>query len=151
MTDHFTCAFCPEDLQTLTISQRQDHYEAHLLAISQTNVPNVQASSSKRLQAKRQFYSGPTESWKAMKRKVENDVFWYPSLGVPPPRNFTPGELEDSSIEASQTVSTPGLIPLLKSSLITLCTKGRILRSVLCDEKVVHISKELWDASWGCG
>ncbi|KAF7778891.1 hypothetical protein Agabi119p4_3236 [Agaricus bisporus var. burnettii] len=134
MTDHFTCAFCPEDLQTLTISQRQDHYEAHLLAISQTNVPNVQASSSKRLQAKRQFYSGPTESWKAMKRKVENDVFWYPSLGVPPPRNFT-----------------PGLIPLLKSSLITLCTKGRILRSVLCDEKVVHISKELWDASWGCG
>jgi hypothetical protein len=86
-----------------------------------------------------------------MKRKVENDVFWYPSLAVPPPRNFTPGGLEGSSVEPSQTVSIPGLIPLLKSSLIALCAKGKLLRSVLCDEGVVHISKELWDASWGCG
>ncbi|KAI9466004.1 peptidase family C78-domain-containing protein [Lactarius psammicola] len=62
------------------------------------------------------------------------DGFWYHSLDSEPPSNYT-----------------PGLIPLLKKTLLESVQKGATRRAFLCYEKAVHIYHEIWDAGWGCG
>jgi len=44
-----------------------------------------------------------------------------------------------------------GLIQLLHKGLLRGHNQGNVRRAVLCSEKVVHISREFWDAGWGCG
>lgn len=142
MSDGLTCGFCSENLESLTLSQREDHYEAHFVASGcGSSADGVRGESSRRnasnttaQRGKRRFQPNVREPWEKLVKKIENDVFWYPSLGSPPPRNYT-----------------PGLIPIIKQSLNTLCANGKVARAVLCHDKVVHISKELWDISWGCG
>ncbi|KAJ3572815.1 hypothetical protein NP233_g2834 [Leucocoprinus birnbaumii] len=143
MSDDLTCGFCSENLESLTLSQREDHYEAHFLETgcgtsagsslkptsSQQNNPKITGQ-----RWKKRSQPNARESWKKLVNKIENDVFWYPSIGGSPPRNYT-----------------PGLVPIIKRSLNLLCENKKITRAVLCHEKIVHISKELWDAPWGCG
>ncbi|KAH7914678.1 peptidase family C78-domain-containing protein [Hygrophoropsis aurantiaca] len=66
--------------------------------------------------------------------KVTEDEFWYPSQTKSPPHNYS-----------------PGIIYLLKDALKAAHQKGSIHRAVLCFEQTVHISRELFDVSWGCG
>ena len=44
-----------------------------------------------------------------------------------------------------------GLIPVLRRALIKLYARNKTQKAVLCYEKTVHIRRQLWDASWGCG
>lgn len=62
------------------------------------------------------------------------DKFWYPAQTLPPPQNFT-----------------PGLIPLLKTHLNKSHAGGNTRRAVLCHDRAVLVTREIWDASWGCG
>jgi hypothetical protein len=64
----------------------------------------------------------------------EIDVFWYPSQATSPPSNYT-----------------PRFIPLLKNHLWKCHAEGITCRAALCYKGSVHIHRELWDASWGCG
>jgi hypothetical protein len=43
------------------------------------------------------------------------------------------------------------LIPLIKKGLLKGQSRELIRRAVLCNRKAVHIHREAWDASWGCG
>ncbi|KAI9446654.1 peptidase family C78-domain-containing protein [Lactarius indigo] len=62
------------------------------------------------------------------------DRFWYHSLDSEPPPNHT-----------------PGLIPLLRKTLLDSVQKGATRRAVLGYERAVHIYHEIWDIGWGCG
>ena len=78
------------------------------------------------------------------------DRFWYPSLEVEPPSNYTPGSLFFLTHKAGAHLS-PGLIPFLKRILLTSVERNATRRAVLCYERAVHIYREMWDAGWGCG
>jgi hypothetical protein len=98
MLDELTCGFCSESLEPLTLAQREDHYETHFSFCGATPANDVNLAESSRQSTsntgqreKNRFHPNPKESWRRLVQKIENDVFWYPSLGVPPPRNFTPG------------------------------------------------------------
>ncbi|KAJ6500449.1 peptidase family C78-domain-containing protein [Mycena sanguinolenta] len=73
-------------------------------------------------------------NWKDWVGPKDKDKFWYPARTSPPPQNFT-----------------PGLIPLLKTHLNKSHTGGHTRRAVLCYDRAVLITREAWDASWGCG
>ncbi|KZS99169.1 DUF1671-domain-containing protein [Sistotremastrum niveocremeum HHB9708] len=65
---------------------------------------------------------------------ARENAFWYAGLHEDPLPNYT-----------------PGLIPILKSSLLKLHAKGQTRRAALCHDNVVHVATELWDMGWGCG
>jgi len=44
-----------------------------------------------------------------------------------------------------------GLIPLIRKGLLNGQSRQLIRRAVLCDQRVVHIHRDIWDATWGCG
>ena len=152
MSDELVCGFCSQNIEALALSQREDHYEAHFLAFG-----NESVTTGVRAESSRQSATGKDKlnhkPWKNLGKKLENDVFWYPSLGIPPPRNYTPGDMPMLFSPRSNRNShtRTGLMPLIRQSLDTLCINGKVIKAVLCHEKVVHISKEFWDAQWGCG
>lgn len=149
MSDKLVCGFCLQNIEALALSQREDHYEAHFLAFGNENVEARAESSRQNATGKAKFNHKP---WKNLSKKLENDVFWYPSLGTPPPRNYTPGDMPVLFAPGSnRNLTHTGLIPFIRQSLDTLCINGKVTKAVLCHEKVVHISKEFWDAHWGCG
>lgn len=92
MPDELVCGFCSQNIENLALSQREDHYEAHFLASDHGDVASaVRTEISRRnITEKNRLNHKP---WKNLVRKIENDVFWYPSLGIPPPRNYTPGDM----------------------------------------------------------
>lgn len=83
----------------------------------------------------------------------ECDVFWHTAQVTTPPSSHTPGmlKLNYTKNNYSNTYPTAGLIQLLHKGLLQGHSRGTIRRAVLCNEKVVHIRRELWDAGWGCG
>jgi len=81
----------------------------------------------------------------------ENDVFWYPAQATSPPSNYTPGKHTQLLSRRCNVHIVAGIIPLLKKHLWTCHAQGITLRAALCYKGSVHISRELWDASWGCG
>lgn len=44
-----------------------------------------------------------------------------------------------------------GLIPVLKSALISSHEKGKTRNAWICYEQAVHIQSEAFDRTWGCG
>jgi len=90
MSDELVCGFCSQNIEALALSQREDHYEAHFLAFGNESVTSAAESSRQNAIGKDKLNHKP---WKNLGKKLENDVFWYPSLGIPPPRNYTPGDM----------------------------------------------------------
>ncbi|KAJ3508673.1 hypothetical protein NLJ89_g5620 [Agrocybe chaxingu] len=139
------CAFCSKDLDPLSIPQREAHYEVHFsneahtaFGSSQTVSINVDLNTEPPAPLKKDFRAPDTKKDNPQKRCMllpkETDVFWYPDRASLPPSSCT-----------------PGMIPLLRKGLLKLHGRGNLRRAVLCTDKAVHVHREAWDASWGCG
>ncbi|KAF9567624.1 DUF1671-domain-containing protein [Agrocybe pediades] len=144
------CMYCQEDLIPLSISQRQVHYDQHLnvgyehvvegspmkpIVIDDNSLETSPTKSKKRSD------SATASSRKNGHKKImmfpcqrETDDFWYPAQATTPPPSFT-----------------PGLIYVLKKGIAKGHTKGLIRKAALCYGDAVHVSRESWDANWGCG
>ncbi|PPQ78523.1 hypothetical protein CVT25_011795 [Psilocybe cyanescens] len=139
-----SCAFCSLDLEKLSISQRQLHYDRHIndldkQAEGSKSTPIVidLIDESRQQSEYRNITPDPLRKKKsngALPCMRETDPFWYVAQATPPPPSFT-----------------PGLIQLLRKGLLKNHARGQIRRAVLCYENVVHVNREPWDASWGCG
>ncbi|KAF8969883.1 peptidase family C78-domain-containing protein [Flammula alnicola] len=138
------CAFCFLDLDSLSISQREAHYEDHFIndlgngsegsqiaPIVVEPVAEPPTSSKGRMNTSEIKRDRPKKKFQFVK---ETDVFWYPAQETPPPSSCT-----------------PGLINLLRKGLLRGHSRGNIRRAALCFDKTVHIHREIWDAGWGCG
>ncbi|KAF5391761.1 hypothetical protein D9757_001746 [Collybiopsis confluens] len=123
------CQFCNISLDKISVSERQRHYNNHLDASERSKNSTDSPSALKSSVAKGKFRL-PTRS----NLEKGKDVFWYCSINTPPPPNYT-----------------PGLIPVLKRALLKSHAKGTTTRAVLCYERTVHICRQAWDATWGCG
>ncbi|KAJ7871475.1 peptidase family C78-domain-containing protein [Mycena olivaceomarginata] len=134
--------FCSTNLDQLSVHQREQHYEKHL-----NNEPiGTSTLRPARNRPTRDRWSTPKTprtpssrrsfNWKDWMVHVPKgqDKFWYPAQTLPPPQNFT-----------------PGLIPLLKTHLNKSHAGGNTRRAVLCHDRAVLVTREIWDASWGCG
>ncbi|KAJ7261389.1 peptidase family C78-domain-containing protein [Mycena haematopus] len=130
-TPNFQCHFCSINLDELSIHQREQHYEKHL-----NNTPIASGSSSKPVDKKAAKSESPPKKFNLKDWIVPKgqDKFWYPAQTSPLPHNFT-----------------PGFVPLLKTHLNKSHTLGYTRRAVLCYDRVVLVTREMWDANWGCG
>ncbi|KAH9484175.1 Zinc finger-containing ubiquitin peptidase 1 [Psilocybe cubensis] len=139
------CAICSMNLDALSISHRQLHYDKHLNDLDK----QVEGSSSMPIdvdsmsQSRKQYHnrkaiSGPVKGKKKPSGPFpcmkESDDFWYAAQANPPPPSFT-----------------PGIIPLLRKALVKSHARGQTRKAVLCYENAVHCNREPWDANWGCG
>ncbi|KAK7023904.1 peptidase family C78-domain-containing protein [Favolaschia claudopus] len=132
----FPCQFCSANLDRLGVHEREQHYEKHL-----TDAPIASSSTSSRKNPVDKNSATDSKSSKKFNWKPDwlsvpkgQDEFWYPAQDLPPPHNYT-----------------PGLIPLLKTHLNKSHLKGNTRRAVLCYERAVLVTREVWDAGWGCG
>jgi hypothetical protein len=83
-------------------------------------------------------------------RAKETDDFWYPAQTNPPPHNFSPGK--SSPFNRGYFIKfSAGLLPVLRRALIKCHAKDKTRRAVLCYDRTVHVSRDFWDAGWGCG
>ncbi|KAF9472771.1 DUF1671-domain-containing protein [Pholiota conissans] len=142
------CNFCNDDLTILPLSGREVHYEHHL--VNDSTAEGLVAEGSRAFPIDLDTLSKSSNSRKSRsdtiigqkvfpKKKFsfktpKADAFWYPAQRTSPPRNYT-----------------PGLIPVLRKSLLKSHHSGQLRRAALCYDKTVHIRREIWDASWGCG
>ena len=55
------------------------------------------------------------------------------------------------AIKYSNDYYVIGLISLLKKGLDKSHSEGKTIRGVVCHPGIVHIHREAWDSSWGCG
>ncbi|KAF7338646.1 hypothetical protein MVEN_02091000 [Mycena venus] len=128
------CQLCSANLDKLSVHQRNQHYENHFndepIAIASSS------SSQKPLDKKPAADSTSPKkfNWKNWIVPKGQDKYWYPAQSSQPPHNYT-----------------PGLIPLLKTHLNNSHSKGHTRRAVLCYERAVLVTREVWDAGWGCG
>lgn len=175
-----SCAFCSLDLEKLSISQRQLHYDRHindldkqtegdyfsplcrarlmlLTIIGSKSTPIVidLIDESRQQSEYRNITPGPLrkkKSNRALPCMRETDPFWYAAQATPPPPSFTPGNIfRLSELTDLLLIQAIGLIQLLRKGLLKNHARGQIRRAVLCYENVVHVNREPWDASWGCG
>ncbi|KAF4604088.1 hypothetical protein EYR38_004510 [Pleurotus pulmonarius] len=116
------CQFCNQTLAGQSEVAKCLHYEHHFL--------ELEAQSQKKEPAQ----SGKSVAKKSAGPKQDKETFWYPSSSSPPPPHYH-----------------PGMIKLLQWALKQLQPRGHIRRAVLCYEQAVHIPRETWDCSWGCG
>ncbi|KAJ6547116.1 peptidase family C78-domain-containing protein [Mycena capillaripes] len=146
------CQFCSANLDRLTVVQREIHYEKHFnnepmgtiyACIEHKNfirivVPASGSSGKKpadsKSPGKKPDSKSPNKSWKDWVLPKGQDKFWYPAESSEPPHNFT-----------------PGFIPLLKTHLNKSHATGHTRRAVLCYDRAVLVTREVWDAGWGCG
>lgn len=137
------CAICFTNLEYMSISQREAHYEHHfgddLAEVSVSAGSNsiaVDSSRAFKSPNTKKANSGSVVLGKSPKNWPFNecDVFWHTAQVTTPPSSHT-----------------PGLVQLLRKGLLQGHGRGNIRRAVLCNERVVHIRRELWDAGWGCG
>ncbi|KAG7452823.1 DUF1671-domain-containing protein [Guyanagaster necrorhizus] len=91
-------------------------------------------SSSRSSTSSRKHHRSKHDSENRDEQTAETDSFWYQSLQTPPPSNFT-----------------PGMILLLKYALLNSHSRGKTRRAVLCYDRAVYVSRQSWDAGWGCG
>ncbi|KJA18602.1 hypothetical protein HYPSUDRAFT_144808 [Hypholoma sublateritium FD-334 SS-4] len=120
----FLCAFCSAELCSLSIAQREAHYDLHLNDDSAELHEALPVKSSPNILPKKKLRWGK-----------QSDTFWYAGLDTPPPRNYVPA----------------GLIHVLRKGLAKGHNRGNIRRAALCVENAVLIHREVWDAQWGCG
>ncbi|TFK54817.1 hypothetical protein OE88DRAFT_1732116 [Heliocybe sulcata] len=116
------CQFCQADLQSLTVPEREHHYNAHL-----AEPDSAPTKPSLSIPRKTKKFSPFQTFWK----DTDHNIFWHPRLPTPPPSNFT-----------------PALIPLLARSL---SSNNSVVRAVLCFDQTTHVGTEGWDRGWGCG
>ncbi|KAJ3886607.1 peptidase family C78-domain-containing protein [Lentinula edodes] len=129
------CQLCWANIEDLSVPERQRHYDAHLEESERNPHPQANSSSSTTSKNLRSWLSkGKLRNPMTANVEKSQDVFWYPAMHTPPPKNFV-----------------PGLIPVLKKALLQSHAKGTTIRAVLCYEGAVYISRQMWDASWGCG
>lgn len=119
LRDILECQLCNRLLDTLTLAEREEHYDRHFReeppgkltnhtytshTHHRTHLHSVATSSStKPLSTSGGSGSHPpskSSKWRSKSKtsffsgnKDHLDVFWYPSLSDPPPSNYTPGEL----------------------------------------------------------
>ncbi|KAF8630388.1 hypothetical protein AX15_002945 [Amanita polypyramis BW_CC] len=130
-TDPILCQICYEDLSKLSIARRQEHYEHHF----QAGDSRTRGEGSAICSSGRQINKPKLHKWKECFPSInESDVFWYSTLLEPPPSNFL-----------------PGLVSFLKKALQRSHSQSLTLRATLCHPSIVHIRREKWDFSWGCG
>ncbi|KAI0312346.1 peptidase family C78-domain-containing protein [Amylostereum chailletii] len=133
--DH--CQLCGQSMAKLDIKRRELHYNQHF-AEAEGSLPCAMTRSITLPKGLSSGQESPNRhrhrSDHVGKRKQNKDAFWYASLDLPPPPNYT-----------------PGLIPLIKKALITSFERNQTRRAVLCYDRTVHIHHELWDSGWGCG
>ncbi|KAF9072965.1 peptidase family C78-domain-containing protein [Rhodocollybia butyracea] len=126
------CQLCYANIESLSISERQRHYDAHF------QEPQANASNHPRSGSLKKSSSWTSKGkWRiptAANLENDQDVFWYPAIQTLPPSNFT-----------------PGLVPVLKKALLKSHAKGTTTRAVLCYDRALYISRQIWDAGWGCG
>ena len=143
-----SCGICSQILDRLTLLEREEHYECHFRHES----PPIILHASESVSTKRPKKS--CELFCKVKRKWvddrENDIFWYPSQAAPPPPNYTPGSRTINRLIIFLTVLS-GIMPLLNNYIFKCHAEGITRRAALCYKGAVHINRELWDASWGCG
>ncbi|KAH8829574.1 peptidase family C78-domain-containing protein [Flagelloscypha sp. PMI_526] len=122
------CALCQVNMAGMSLRDKQQHYE--------TQHPEGSSSSGTSSSSRFPTPSSSTShtATKSFTRKESPAPFWHVKMDVAPPAN-----------------NTPGLVKLLKRLLVKSHSKGKTVRSVLCTEDVVHIRKENFDRSWGCG
>ncbi|KAJ6606550.1 peptidase family C78-domain-containing protein [Mycena vulgaris] len=133
-TPSVQCQLCSANLDHLSVSQREQHYDKHFNdepKAPSSSKPFTSASSSSKLP---DSDSVPKCIWKDWRHHKGQDQFWYPAQSSKPPSNFT-----------------PGLIPLLKTHLNKSHAGGNTRRATLCYDRAVLVNRELWDARWGCG
>jgi hypothetical protein len=147
------CGICSKPLDGLTLSEREEHCEHHFVG----EQPNEQYADTPGESSHKAGRQKSSELLGKVKRKwmetKEMDVFWYPSQATSPPSNYTPGWRTISCDLALNNahIVYPGIIPLLKNHLWTCHAEGITCRAALCYKGSVHVNRELWDASWGCG
>ncbi|KAF7359376.1 hypothetical protein MSAN_01280200 [Mycena sanguinolenta] len=131
----FQCHFCFINLEKLSVHQREQHYEKHLNDAPNAPGPsNVKKTDKKSVKSEKSDSPSKNFNWKDWVGPKEKDKFWYPAQTSPPPQNFT-----------------PGLISVLKSHLNKSHAGGHTRRAMLCYDRAVLVTREAWDASWGCG
>ncbi|KZT26492.1 DUF1671-domain-containing protein [Neolentinus lepideus HHB14362 ss-1] len=131
------CQFCQQDLQSLSIPDREDHYDVHFAEFDDTHEHNDYKlhSTAKSMSSPPKSMFTPRKPKKLFSlsnlKDVDRNLFWHPHLDTPPPPNFT-----------------PGLIPLLHR---TLSANPSVTHAVLCFDQTTHVLSEIWDRGWGCG
>lgn len=154
------CQLCNANLENLTASQRQQHYDVHLDPSSSstrglayfavrllTSFIEQPSSSSRKSTISKDLFK-PLRLQKPERKKSEDD-FWYPAQSRPPPDNYSPGM--PVRVKPSAQINGSGLVTLLKQALKKHHARGTIHRAVLCFEGAMHISHETFDRGWGCG
>ncbi|KAF5373126.1 hypothetical protein D9758_001699 [Tetrapyrgos nigripes] len=147
MSQSVRCQLCFMPLDDLSLNSRELHYETHFKGELQeasssglSSRPYGVLKPSPPTKQSGSFKAPPSpvrkKKWKSSLNWSEEgrDVFWYPSLQTPPPPNFT-----------------PGMIPLLKKALTKSHAKGTTRRAVLCYDRAIHVNRQNWDLTWGCG
>ncbi|KAF8522105.1 DUF1671-domain-containing protein [Hysterangium stoloniferum] len=119
----FKCQFCMEPMTDLSPDERNSHYNVHLDEQDRADLTSSSTSENRLMSSTEKRTSSDKEN-----------IFWFPAMTSPPPKNFT-----------------PGLISVLKCVLIKTHAKGLTTRAVLCHDGITHVATELWDAGWGCG
>ncbi|KAJ3819532.1 peptidase family C78-domain-containing protein [Lentinula raphanica] len=127
------CQLCWADIEQLSVAERQRHYDNHLAGDSLPRADSSTKTATSSTKSNSWFNKGKFKMMPISKEK-EQDVFWYPAMQTPPPINFV-----------------PGFIPVLKKALLESHAKGKTTRAVLCYDRAVYVSRQIWDASWGCG
>ncbi|KAJ7929281.1 peptidase family C78-domain-containing protein [Mycena leptocephala] len=134
-TSSIQCQLCSTNLDRLSVSQREQHYDKHF-----SDEPIASSSSNKKPNGSEKPANSDSKSspkkfnWKDWIVPKGQDTFWYPTQNSQPPSNHI-----------------PGLIPLLKTHLNKSYAGGNIRRAVLCYDRTVLVTREVWDAGWGCG
>ena len=85
--DSVDCAFCHANLDSMSVSQREIHYENHFSSMMGDNPPQS-SSSAKAIVSSQSVKSKGKKIWP---RFNETDDFWYPAHISTPPPSFTPG------------------------------------------------------------
>ncbi|KAF7295300.1 hypothetical protein MIND_01069300 [Mycena indigotica] len=121
------CGICSANITSLSLSNRQIHYDTHF-----NDEPQVATNETKASPSKLSNFFTPTRS---AAQPNSRDRFWHSAqLPSSPPKNFV-----------------PGLIPFLKTQLSKSHSTGSTRRAVLCHERAVLVLRQSWDANWGCG
>lgn len=80
------CALCYANLDSMSITQREIHYETHFSSMIGDNPPSL--ASAKAIASSQSVKSKVKKIWPRLK---ETDDFWYPAHINTPPPSFTPG------------------------------------------------------------
>jgi hypothetical protein len=93
------CALCYANLDSISVPQREIHYENHFSSMMGDNPPRS-PSSSKAIASSQSVKSKVKRIWPHFK---ETDDFWYPAHASTPPPSFTPGILVSCCIHPQPT------------------------------------------------